>query len=235
MRQIMRWAPLAILIVTSAAAAQVPGPRPERVQTAGLRGEAKPLLPEWLPYVLSAIAVGVSLSGFYFQWIHARGARVTLLNDMDVQKSAVRTWSGLPRNVQNDFPEYVQAFPGYALVRLVVVNTGDRPGYAKIESATVRVPWTAEGEDQRPRVSFYTYAVVPALAVIDKLIIVRNLPDPEPGCEISVHLKLRTGGPAGRFRPRLRTKAYDCTLPVELVASRLPAPAESVPDQRPLA
>ena len=180
-----------------------------------------PVLAPWVPYAASVFALGISLCSFYFQWIHARGARVTLLNDKDTQNSAVRTWSALPRNVQNDFPEFDQTYPGYALVRLVVLNTGDRPGYLKIASAVADVPWPTSGDPETPRVSYYTYVVVPALAVTDKLIIVRNVPDVETGTDITVRVRLEPGGPAGRFRIRLRKEHHDCVLTVRLVPSKM--------------
>jgi hypothetical protein len=179
------------------------------------------LLPTWVPYVASLLALGITVGSFYFQWIHARGARVTLLNDKDSQNSAVRPWSRLPRNVQNDFPEFDQPYPGYALVRLVVLNTGDRPGYLKIDSAEAEVPWGTMDDAKKPRVSYYTYVVIPALDVTDKLIIVRNLPDIETGTDIAIHLQLTTGGPAGRFRARLRKHRYDCVLGVRLIPSKV--------------
>jgi hypothetical protein len=179
------------------------------------------VLPTWVPYAASLLALGITVGSFYFQWIHARGARVTLLNDKDRQNSAVRPWGRLPRNVQNDFPEFDQTYPGYALVRLVVLNTGDRPGYLKIDSAEADVPWPTIDEARRPRMSYYTYVVIPALSVTDKLIIVRNLPDIETGTDIVIRLQLTTGGPAGRFRSRLRKHQYDCVLGVRLIPSKV--------------
>lgn len=181
-----------------------------------------------LPLVISLLAFGISASSFYFQWLHARGARVTLLNNQDSQNSAVRVWKELPRNVQNDFPEYNDPNTGLALVRLVVVNTGDRPGYAKIQSASADVPWEISAETESTRVSYYTYVIVPALAVTDKLILLRNLPVVGSETRIVVHLRLETGGPAGRFFPRLKKCQYECTLPVTLVPSKLAGIAQGL-------
>lgn len=200
--------------VVSVHASGRPTQRP--IKSAPAQIQASPAPARWVPYV-SALALAVSTFTFYFQWIHARGARVTLLNDGDRQGSAVHPWSALPRNVQNDFPEFEQKYPGYALVRLLVLNTGDRPGFLKIESAVAVWPSVSTVSDDRPHVSYYTYVLVPALAVTDKLIVVRNLPDVEMKTDITVRLRLTTGGPAGRFRKHLRRESFNCELQICLI------------------
>ena len=208
---------LAFIALTNAASSQTfpPAPRPEVATARDSRRDIA-----WIPYVLSTLAITISGVGFYFQWIYTRGAKVTLLNDGDSQNSAVRSWAALPKNVQNDFPAFEQLHPGYALVRLVVLNTGDRPGYLKIESASAEVPWPVTSPEERPRMSYYTYVLAPALAVTDKLVIVRNLRDVSEDTNIAVKLKLRAGGPVGRFQARLETQEYTCTLHVCLIPAK---------------
>jgi hypothetical protein len=187
-------------------------------------------LPVWLPYAISACALGISILSLYFQSIHTRGARVTLLNDGDDQDSSVRWWQELPQNVQNDFHDFEQKYPGYALVRLVVLNTGDRPGYLKIESAIVPdAPWKPTTPAETPVVSYYTYVLVPALAVTDKLILLRNLPEITAEVAVGIRLKIVTGGPAGRFRPHLKTRPYDCGLEIRLIPTKMPHLVDSPP------
>ena len=84
-----------------------------------------------LSVAISVFALAVSLIGVYLQWFRVRGPVIALLNTQDEQRAVLLPYSRLPQSIQQNFPEYKEKFQGYALVRLVFANSGDRAGFAE--------------------------------------------------------------------------------------------------------
>jgi hypothetical protein len=168
--------------------------------------------------VFSSVAIVLSISSFYFQWIRVRGPKVSVLNAGQEQRSVLRPYGGLPRSIQQDFPEYRETRPGHAIVTLVLANTGDRPAYARF--LKVDAAFDSDNFQGELFVAHYSYVLVPALSVVNRTLLLRNLPELTEPARLTVRLQLETGGPSGRFIEHLTTASVNAEVGVLLRPSR---------------
>lgn len=84
--------------------------------------------------VLSVLALLVSVTSLYFQFIHVTGAQMVMLDRVGTvpQTSTVLNFSNLPQDILNQYPNYHDSRGHCAMIRVPVANEGDRSGYVKI-------------------------------------------------------------------------------------------------------
>jgi len=146
--------------------------------------------------VIALFALLVSLISAYFQWFRIRGPIISLLNRDEEQRAVLRPYEGLPYVTRQQFPEYREKYPGYAIVRLVFANSGDRAGFTKIVKAQVENPVPAGwSEKDQIKVSYYSHNLIPAYNLVQQDIILRNIPPVDADKEISFVVNVDWGGP----------------------------------------
>src|SRR5262245_23791657 len=101
----------------------------------------------------SFVAICISLISIYLQY-RVRGAIIDVLNINGLQRSVPRYYAGLPKNIQDIFPEYRDEQPGYALVKVVFGNSGDRTGIASFQNIKVEIK---NSKYQIIKASHYSY------------------------------------------------------------------------------
>ena len=79
--------------------------------------------------LISVAAFILALYSLYLQH-KVKGPLIELLNAKDIQRRVPRRHEKLPKDVQEHFPDILDAAPGYALVKLIFGNSGDRVGIA---------------------------------------------------------------------------------------------------------
>jgi hypothetical protein len=149
--------------------------------------------------IATTFALVASFASLYFHFLHVTGPKIRLINENDEQRSVLRHYAGLPSALQQHFPPYRDHFLGHAIVRLVLANSGDRSGYARISDVEVDV--TAHGgwsSQEEVITSYYDYGLVPARSVADHVILLRNIRPIDGDKKITVTFKLTSGG-TGRF------------------------------------
>lgn len=144
-----------------------------------------------LGLILSILAIIISIISLILQY-RVRGARIELLNTHHSQRSVVRNYVGLPKNIQDDFPHYPDVGPGYALVKLVFGNSGDRAGLVNILDVNIT------NDHGLFKKSYYSYTRIPAYEIVEEEILLRNIPIGPNPMEIEVMIKIEWGG----YHPR---------------------------------
>lgn len=152
-----------------------------------------------LSVVISIIALITSLISIYLQWFRVRGPIIALLNTEGEQRAVLLPYGRLPQAIQQHFPEYKEKFQGYALVRLVFANSGDRAGFTEIKKIEVQNPPAPSwAEADRIRASFHSYALIPAYEINSHEILLRNIPPIDKEMVIDVAVEIDWGGPNPR-------------------------------------
>jgi hypothetical protein len=164
--------------------------------------------------VLSLTAIIISLFSIYLQYVMVEGAEIAILNDEDNQRSVPRPYSGLPKNIQDNFPDYPDEQPGYALIKLVFGNSGDRTGIAKIKGVKAFIEG---GHHIVIKPSYYSYTLVPAYDIVEKDILLRNILLVPYVVDIAVEVTIEHGGYHPRISRYLRKGFITKTLHISLI------------------
>jgi hypothetical protein len=123
---------------------------------------------EIITIIISITALVVSLIHVYIEFIRVKGPNIGILNQDEQQRAILLTYSNLPESVRQQFPDYPERLPYYALIRLIFVNTGDRVGFLRIKDVKVIIS-TEEGNTEfnnNIKVSYYTHCLVPAMEIM---------------------------------------------------------------------
>ena len=172
---------------------------------------------------LSIAAILFTIINTYFQWFRVKGARIELLNTHHNQRSVTRSYAGLPKNIQDDFPDYPDEWPGYALVKLVFGNSGDRAGLVNIINIGI------ENDHGLFKKSYYSYTLIPAYEIVEKEILLRNIPIGPNPIEIEVILTIEWGGYHPRSGKYMLKGTKEKSLRVTLISpSENPPPVQNV-------
>ncbi|HEY4642988.1 MAG TPA: hypothetical protein VIG78_06090 [Gemmatimonadaceae bacterium] len=163
---------------------------------------------------------------FYFQFLHVRDADIAIISDNEEQGTVPRPYRFMPASSQADFPEYKEEYPFYALVRLVFANTGDCPGFVRMIDP-IQATMEHDGRNHRLAVANYTYTLLPGHSIVDRAIMLRNIP-PLSGRPATVRLTftLETGGscrktPTRRQQSRMTAILYPAADTPEMTATTL--------------
>ena len=144
---------------------------------------------------LSILALTVSLVGVYLQWFRIRGPIIARLNTQDEQRTMLLPYRGLPQSIQQYFPDYKEKSQGYALVRLVFANSGDRTGLAEIKKVEVQSsPALGWPVTDRIKASYYNYTLVPAYEISSPEVLLRNISPIDGERVIEVDVEITWGG-----------------------------------------
>lgn len=166
-------------------------------------------VPDWT-LIVAVMALSLSFFNFYYQHLRRKLARVRLINAGETQDTIPRPYNRLPDSLAYDFPEYACPGPLYATVRLIFANTGDRPGYAKLDDVNVR--WAENDtvtELQHALECYnYTYALLPPHSVVDHVIMLRNIPLTHKDKAVRVRIAVRFGGERGTIEESRDTDNY---------------------------
>lgn len=176
----------------------------------------------WYP-VLAGIAIVVSVAALYLQHFHIRGPQVRVMEEIGKtratgsvpQISTILPYDRLPVEIRNQYPDYREE-GNCALMRIPVVNEGDRSGYMKVLRVKAEAGVFNRNELESIRFSFYTYLPVPAHSAGLHTILIRNLPkkdDRHGVLSIRVEYQLTA---FSRWRKRLRLRDRDGIIQVEL-------------------
>ncbi len=160
---------------------------------------------------ISITAFILSLVTIYFQWFRVRGAKIELLNTNDKQRSIVRYYAGLPSNIQDAFPNYPDIQSGHGLVKLVFGNSGDRAGIASIQKIEIK------NAHELIKSSYYSYILVPAYEIVEKDILLRNIPIGPHSIEVEIVLTIEWGGYHPRSGGYLHKGIMQKTLQIDLI------------------
>lgn len=147
---------------------------------------------------ISLFALIVSLVTVYLQWFRVRGPVISLLNQDEEQRAILRPYEGLPEIIQQQFPEYKEKYPGYALVRLIFANSGDRAGFTKIVKVQLESPTIGWSEKDQIKFSYYTHNLVPAFSLVQQDLVLRNIPPIDAEKELNLVVSIEWGGPNPR-------------------------------------
>ena len=165
-----------------------------------------------LSLFVSLLAFIVSAISIYLQNM-VEGPKIELLNAEDVQFKVPRYHKELPEEIQKTYPHVPDAASGYALVKLVFGNSGDRAGTANINDIKIR-----NNLDPAIKISAFSYALIPAYAIIEKEILLRNIEIGEyPKTPIEIALRIEYGGYHPRTGKALRKETIEKTLHVLLI------------------
>jgi hypothetical protein len=125
------------------------------------------------PSLLVAFAaLVVSAITLWRQWFYFRGTEIRLANNNDGQDCVVLPYAEHPQLTRDVFPNY-EGDMQCALVKLVLLNTGDRTGYAHIRKITAN-----SSTGHMYEVARHGYVDVPAASAAIHPILIWNLPDP---------------------------------------------------------
>jgi hypothetical protein len=164
--------------------------------------------------VLSSAAILVSGYSLYRQY-RVKGALVELLNVHDIQRSMIRVYAGLPKIIQDSFPAYAEDKPGYALVKGVYGNSGDRTGIVNVHNTKVK----AKNLPPDIKASHYSYTLIPAYEIVEQAILLRNIPLGSNAIELEIELTIESGGYQPRSGKYLRKGTIRGNLKVTLIPS----------------
>jgi hypothetical protein len=163
---------------------------------------------------IAFIALIVSIYSVALQY-SAEGAKIELLNGDDKQIRTARPHKELPEHIQKGYPDIPDALPGYALVKLVFGNSGDRTGIASIKDLKVTIK---NNPDLLGKASYFNYALIPAYDIVEKEILLRNI---ELGVSLEhpleIELKIEYGGYHPRTGKYLHKETIEKTLQVSIV------------------
>lgn len=180
---------------------------------------------------LSIIAIVISVFSIILQYM-VEGPKVDILNDNDIQQSLVRPHSALPKTTQDRFPDVIDQWTGYALVKLVYSNSGDRAGIASIKSVSVR----AKNSKYLPaKVRYESYALVPAYEILEQEILLTNIPllyeTPLSvrKMELEIEINIEWGGYHPRTSKYRHKATFEKTLTVTLAHGSEDPPPPTVP------
>lgn len=159
--------------------------------------------------IISIVALLLSMFSIYQQWIKPRRPRIAFLPEVK-HRSVLRPYKGLPTRYQQDYPDYHDPNPGYAIVHLPFGNTGNGSGLVKV--AKVHVV-------NRPEIkaSFYNYLVVPPGEISLHPIVLRNIPPIQTDEEIELEVEFEWGEPQKSDFLKKGSRKY--RMSVELKAS----------------
>jgi hypothetical protein len=182
-----------------------------------------------LSLVIALVALLVSILSVYFQWFRVRGPVITLLNNDEEQRAVLRPYEGLPEVTRQLFPKYEEQYPGYAIIRLLFANSGDRAGFAritKVEVTDASVSSTPEAGAIKP--SYYTHSMVPAYSLTTHDIIIRNIFPVDTSKELQLAARVEWGGPNPRNGQYEAQGTMECKLKVILEPSVFGVPLEHI-------
>jgi len=158
------------------------------------------------------VAICISLLSIFLQY-SVRGARIELLNANDHQRKVPRYHRDLPKRIQEQFPDYPDAAPGYAFVSLVFGNSGDRTGIANIQGIKIRIK---DNPNEIIRASHSKYVLVPAYEILETEIVLKNIQIGTP-LELEIELSIEYGSYHPRTSKYLHKGVIQKTLLVSLV------------------
>jgi len=141
--------------------------------------------------ILAVLAIVISAISLYLQ-LAVRGPLIELLNATDTQQRVPRPHGDLPKDIQEKFPNIPDAAPGYALVKLIFGNSGDRVGIANIQDIKAKI--IKSGETEIIRVSSDKYILVPAYAIVETEILMSNIQISHNTIELELELAIEYGG-----------------------------------------
>ncbi len=149
---------------------------------------------EFITTGIAFVAFIFSVYSLYLQQT-AKGPKIELLNKDDRQLRVARPHKELPNDVQKAFPYIPDVLPGYALVKLIFGNAGDRAGMANIKAMKVVMKDNPRKPDLIKAVQSSNYVVVPAYEVVEKELLLKNLQLGEfPDQRLEVELEIEYGG-----------------------------------------
>lgn len=164
---------------------------------------------------ISITAFILSLITIYFQWFRVVGSKIDLLNAKDKQLIIVRPYSGLPKYIQEKFTQIPGEEQGYALVKLVYGNAGDRAGIAYIKGIKIE---TKNSELGTIKSSFDRYTFVPAYEIVEEEILLRNIPmTTDNPIEFKIELNIECGGYHPRTSSYLQIKMLQKVINVNVL------------------
>jgi hypothetical protein len=172
--------------------------------------------------VISISALAISIITLYLQWFRVKGAIIELLNNEKDEQHIVRfpKYNRLPEVTRQLYPEFKEKHSGYAQMRIVLANSGDRAGICEILKAEVESPplWLTV---DRIRASFYNYIIVPPYEIQGHIIILRNIPPIDSETTLVIKLKIAWGGANSRTAKYQQKGIIERSIRVLLVPSEI--------------
>jgi len=170
--------------------------------------------------IISIVALLLSIFSVYQQWLKPRHPRIAfLINPNEAHRSVLRPYKGLPLKYQQEYPEYPEKYPGYAIVSLPFGNTGDESGLVKILKFEVENPPGWQEEDNI-KASFYNYIVVPPGEVVIHRVVLRNIPSLDKERVIKARLAVEWGEPHPTEGTFVRKGGKEYPLQIQIVPSK---------------
>lgn len=174
-----------------------------------------------LTIFIAFIALFLSILSIYLQYFRIKGPRMSLLNEEGDYKSVLRPYNGLPSLIRDNFPEYIEKYPGYAIVVLVFGNAGDREGLAKIVNVAVKnPPFFDLKENESVKTSFYDYNMIPPYSIASKYILLRNIPVIVQETKLTVTLEIEWGGVDPKKTTFVNNDKKNYEIKISLVPSK---------------
>jgi hypothetical protein len=143
----------------------------------------------WLS--LAALIISVATTIYQFR---IRGAKIKILNAHHVQWVKPCKYGKLSKDIQDKFrpSPFDNAFPGYAPIKIIFGNSGDRAGFVYMHNMEVNV--TNFESEYMIRAISDRYILVPSLEIVGIDILLINIPLEFNEIELEVELGMEKGG-----------------------------------------
>jgi len=166
--------------------------------------------------VLALLALVLSAISIYLQ-LRVRGPVIELLNAKDIQRRVPRPHKDLPKDIQEKYPHIPDVENGYALVKLIFGNSGDRIGIVNIQEIKAKIIQSGQAGIIKPWCD--KYMLVPAYEIIEKEILLRNTGINNPTTiEVEIELTVGYGGYNPDSTKYVHQKTIQENIRVDLVS-----------------